>query len=81
MHLLSLAKEHVAETLYRDSSGLPVRNRSPGGWGGEGRESHARPLFPILMRYKRDGVRIRVHKGLLLSLLIQEQTFTDFVKF
>jgi hypothetical protein len=28
---------------YRDSSGPPVRNRSPCGWGGGGRESRARP--------------------------------------
>jgi hypothetical protein len=51
----------VAETRYRDSSGLPVRNRSPGGWGGGGQESRARPSFPISIRYKRDGVRIRVN--------------------
>jgi hypothetical protein len=39
--------QHVAETRYRDSSGPPVRNRSPGGWGGGGRESHAHaPRFP-----------------------------------
>ncbi len=37
-----------------------MRNRSPGGWGGGGRESCARPSFPISIRYKRDGVRIGV---------------------
>jgi hypothetical protein len=50
----------VAETCYRDSSGPPVRNRSPGGWGGGGREARACPSFPVWIRYKRDGVRIRV---------------------
>jgi hypothetical protein len=51
---------YLPETRYPDSSDLPVRNRLRGGWGGEGRESRARPLFPISIRCKRDGVRIRV---------------------
>jgi hypothetical protein len=37
--------QHVAETRYLDSSGLSVRNRSPGGWGGGRRESRAHPRF------------------------------------
>ncbi len=38
-----------------------MRNRSPGGWVGGGRESRARPLFPVSIRYTRDGVAIRVN--------------------
>ena len=53
--------QHVAETRYRDSSGLSVRNRSPGGWGGGWRESRTRPSFPLSIRYTRDGVAIRVN--------------------
>ncbi len=52
--------QHLAETRYRDSSGLSVRNRSPGGWGGGWRESRARPSFPVSIRYTRDGLAIRV---------------------
>ncbi len=52
--------QHVAETRYRDSLGLSVRNRSPGGWGGGWRESPARPSFPVSIGYTRDGVAIRV---------------------
>ncbi len=52
--------QHVAETRFWDSSGLSVRNRSPGGWGGGWRESRARPSFPVSIRYTRDGVAIRV---------------------
>ncbi len=37
-----------------------MRNRLPGGWGGGGQESRARPSLPISIRYKLDGVRIRV---------------------
>jgi hypothetical protein len=51
--------QHVIETRYRDSSRPPVRNRSPGGWGGGWRESRARPSFPVSIRYTRDGVVIR----------------------
>ncbi len=36
-----------------------MRNRLPGGWGGGGDESLARPSFPILITYKQEGVRIR----------------------
>jgi hypothetical protein len=43
--------QRVAETRYRDSSRPPVRNRSPGGWGGGGRESRACPSFPLSIRY------------------------------
>jgi hypothetical protein len=50
----------VAETRFRDSSGPPVRNRSPGGWGWGGRKSRARPSYPVWIRYTRYGVRIRV---------------------
>ncbi len=53
-------RNYLPETRYRDSSDLPVRNRLPGGWGGGGRESRARPSLPISIRYKRDRVRIRV---------------------
>jgi hypothetical protein len=53
--------QHVAETRYRDSSGSPVRNRLPGGWGGGWRESSSRPLFPVSIRYTRDGMGIRVN--------------------
>jgi hypothetical protein len=36
----------VAETRYRDSSGLSVRNRWPGGWGGDGESPpHAHPFL------------------------------------
>jgi hypothetical protein len=52
--------QHVAETHYRDLSRPPVRNRSPGGWGGGGRESQVRPSLPVSIRYLRDGVWIRV---------------------
>ncbi len=67
--------QHVAETRYRyrDSSGLPVRNRSPGGWGGGGRESRRACLsFPVSIRYTQDGVRIRVKtsSSAVTSLLI-----------
>jgi hypothetical protein len=55
--------QHVAETRYRDSSRPPVRYRSPGRWGGGGRESRARPSFPVLIRYTRDGMGIRVKKS------------------
>ena len=43
------------------SSKLPVRNRLPGGWGGGGDESLARPSFPISIMYKHESVRIRVN--------------------
>jgi hypothetical protein len=58
-------RNYLPETRYRDSSDLPVRNRLPGGWGGGGRESPARSSFPISIRYKRDGVRIRVKLHIL----------------
>jgi hypothetical protein len=53
---------YLPETRYWDSSDLPVRNRLPGGWGGGGHESLALPLFPILIRYEREDVRIRVKR-------------------
>jgi hypothetical protein len=55
-----------------------VKNRLSGGWGGGGRESRAGPLFPISIRYKRDGVRIRVKNrlktGKIKCMLIAKHT-------
>ncbi len=63
--------QHVAETRYRDSSRPPVRNRSTGGWGWEGRESRARPSLPVSIRYTRYGVGIRVKLQQWALILIQ----------
>ncbi len=38
-----------------------MRNRLAGGWSGGGRESRARPLYPISIWYKQDDVRIHVN--------------------
>jgi hypothetical protein len=38
-----------------------VRNRSTGGWGWGGRESRARPSYPVSIRYTQYGVGIQVN--------------------
>ncbi len=58
--------QHVAETRYRDSSGPSVRNRLPGGWGGDGESPAHAPRFPY-----RLGIHGTVW-GFRLKYLIQE---------
>ncbi len=66
-------RNYLPETRYRDSSDLPVRNRLPGGWGGGRRESRAGPSLPVSIRYKRDGVRIRVKSNFSVIFLWEIQ--------
>jgi hypothetical protein len=72
--------QHVAETRYRDSSGPPVRNRSPGGWGGGDSESPAHaPRFPYRLGIHGTvwGFGLRMGGGGGLSQCVQLCTWSQ----